>query len=64
MSFLCLDFGEDVADQAQEIEIFEDKLTQAIEGMFEKSVQSRISSIELVTAALMKRFVPDFVIRR
>lgn len=57
-------FSEDVVDQAQEIEIFEDKLTQAIEGMFEKSVQSRISSIEMVTTALMKRFVPDFVIRR
>lgn len=58
------DLGEDLTDQIQEIDVFEGKLEEAIEGMYEKSVQIRISNIEFVTAALMKRFVPEFVIRR
>lgn len=52
-------FGDDI-DQNQ-FEEFEDKLSEAIEGMCVKSVQSRIQNIEAVSAALMKRFIPEFV---
>lgn len=53
--------GDDVNDQN---ELFEDKLAEAIEGMSEKSAQSRVNSFESVTAALMKKFIPDFVNQR
>ena len=61
---MCIDLGEDLADQIQEVELFESKLEEAIEGMYEKSAQNRIASIEAVTSALMKRFIPEFVVRR
>lgn len=60
LHFIRAAFG----DELDQNELFEDKLSEAIEGMSEKSVQSRVSNIESVTAALMKKFIPDFVNRR
>lgn len=62
-AFSFVDISDDM-DNNQQNEIFEDKLSEAIEGMFEKSFQSRVSSFEFVVSALMKRFIPDIVNRR
>ena len=59
---LCVEFGDEI--DVNQLEEFEDKLSEAIDGMCVKSVQSRIQNIEAVSAALMKRFIPEFVGRR
>lgn len=61
-SSYCLDTGDEI--EANQFELFEDKLSEAIEGMYEKSLQGRINSIESVSAALMKKFIPDYVCSR
>lgn len=63
--FLYSDIGDDPGDEVcDQNELFEDKLAEAIEGMSEKSAQSRVNSFESVAAALMKKFIPEFVNQR
>lgn len=57
------DFGDEI-DPSQQIELLEEKLSEAVEGMSEKSVQSRINGIETVSSALRRQFLPEFFCKR
>ncbi|KAL1454446.1 hypothetical protein WDU94_010701 [Cyamophila willieti] len=58
-------FGCEVGEDGVALEDgFEDKMSQALDGLSQKSVQGRINCLEALNTALSRRFVPDFVIDR
>lgn len=55
--------GEEVDEQTQ-IEIFEEKLKEAIDGATQKSAAGRTNSLQSVCSAFLKKYLPDFVTDR
>lgn len=59
--------GEENTDEVDEIsqqEAFEEKLSEALDGLTQKSAQGRTSCFEAVNKAFVKKFVPDYVYDR
>lgn len=42
-------------------DMFEEKLTEAIDGLTQKSAQGRTSCFEAVSKALIKKYIPDYL---
>ncbi|XP_046677714.1 interferon-related developmental regulator 2 isoform X3 [Homalodisca vitripennis] len=55
--------GDEVDEQSQE-DLFEEKLCEAIDGITQKSAQGRTTSLDAVSQALTRKYVPDFLIDR
>ncbi|XP_046388812.1 interferon-related developmental regulator 2 [Ischnura elegans] len=55
--------SEEVDEQTQE-EVFEEKLKEAIDGINQKSAQGRTMSLEAVSKAFVKKFIPEFIVDR
>jgi len=55
--------GDEIDEQSQE-DVFEEKLRDAIDGLSQKSAQGRTLCLEGISKALIKRFIPDFVVDR
>ncbi|XP_071443704.1 interferon-related developmental regulator 2 [Hetaerina americana] len=55
--------SEEVDEQTQE-EVFEEKLKEAIDGINQKSAQGRTLSLEAVSKAFVKKFIPEFIVDR
>lgn len=52
---------ENAEDDLSQQEIFEEKLIEAIDGLIQKSAQSRTACFEAVCTAFIKKFIPEFV---
>ncbi|XP_054287052.1 interferon-related developmental regulator 2-like [Macrosteles quadrilineatus] len=55
--------GDEVDEQSQD-EVFEEKMCEAIDGITQKSAQGRTNSLDSVSQALTKKYIPDFIIDR
>lgn len=55
--------GDEVDEQSQE-DVFEEKLCEAIDGITQKSAQGRTNSMDAVSQAFTKKYVPEFIIDR
>lgn len=54
----------DEVDEISQQEQFEEKLSEALEGLTQKSAQGRTNSFESVCKAFIKKYVPDYVLER
>lgn len=55
--------GEEVDEQSQD-DVFEEKMCEAIDGITQKSAQGRTNSLDAVSQALTKKYIPEFLIDR
>lgn len=55
--------GDEVDEQSQE-DVFEEKMCEAIDGITQKSAQGRTNSLDAVSQALTKKYIPEFLIDR
>lgn len=58
-----IDDGTDENDEIQQ-EAFEEKLTEALDGLTQKSAQGRTSCLDFVKGTLVKKYMPDYVYDR
>lgn len=56
--------GTDEMEELNQQEAFEEKLTEALDGLTQKSAPGRTSCLDFVRNALVKKYVPDFVFDR
>lgn len=59
-----VDDGTDEIDEFSQQEAFEEKLSEALDGLTQKSAQGRTSCLDSVKGALVKKFMPDYVYDR
>lgn len=59
-----VDEGTDEIDEFNQQEAFEEKLTEALDGLTQKSAQGRTSCLDFARGALVKKYMPDFVYDR
>lgn len=58
-------FGVELGDDGGMLEDgFEEKLSEAVEGLSQKSLQGRVSCLEALCTGLSRRFIPEFVMDR
>lgn len=56
--------GTDETDEFSQQEAFEEKLSEALDGLTQKSAQGRTSCLDFVRGALVKKYMPDYVFDR
>lgn len=56
--------GIEEVDEVTLQDAFEDKLTEALDGITQKSAQGRTRCFEAITKALIKKYITDFVYDR
>lgn len=59
-----IDDGQEEIDDFSQQEAFEEKLSEALDGLTQKSAQGRTSCLDFVRGALVKKFMPDYVYDR
>lgn len=59
-----VDENTDEVDEISQQEQFEEKLSEALDGLTQKSAQARTNSFESVCKGLIKKYVPDYVYER
>lgn len=59
-----VDENADEVDEISQQEAFEEKLSEALDGLTQKSAQGRTNCFTAVNTAFVKKFVPDFVYDR
>ncbi|XP_022918584.1 interferon-related developmental regulator 2 [Onthophagus taurus] len=58
------DDGNDEMDEVNQQEAFEEKLSEAIDGFTQKSAQGRCNCFELTSKALVKKYMPGYIVDR
>jgi len=61
--FLILGVATEDTDESQN-DVFEEKLSDAIDGLSQKSAQGRTSSFETVCNIFCKKYIPDYILNR
>ncbi|KAI4460445.1 interferon-related developmental regulator [Holotrichia oblita] len=58
------DDGTDEVDEISQQEAFEEKLSEAVDGLTQKSAQGRCNCLEIICKALIKKYIPTYVLDR
>jgi len=61
--FLILGVATEDTDESQN-DAFEEKLSDAIDGLSQKSAQGRTLSFETVCNIFCKKYIPDYILNR
>lgn len=60
---LTIGVASEDTDEIQN-DVFEDKLSDAIDGLLQKSAQGRTLSFEAVCNIFCKKYIPDYILNR
>lgn len=59
-----VDDGTDEIDEFSQQEAYEEKFSEALDGLTQKSAQGRTNCLDSVRGALVKKYTPDFIYDR